>query len=233
MLCTEVSGNINDPSSVIALQRRLGAPFEVDYVDLEWDQVHARRLVVKSGAGRVVEIRLGERVEEIGLKDGDVLGCDVAPDTLAAHASSVEPCAATAPAPASGGKPVVVAVQLRSARVVRIRFTASQPVDPALVARVGWEVGNMHVPLFRGEVRADGPQQRCPAAPACKHSRYPDHCGAGVARPCRAPFRHRYLHGGTPFSLAQGGRAQEDLVQLGEEEVPRLLARRLGFNATQ
>ena len=48
MLCTEVSGNINDPSSVIALQRRLGAPFEVDYVDLEWDQVHARRLVVKS-----------------------------------------------------------------------------------------------------------------------------------------------------------------------------------------
>lgn len=151
MLCTEVSGNINDPSSVIALRRRLGAPFEVDYVDLEWDQVHARRLVVKSGAGRVVEIRLGERVEEIGLKDGDVLGCDVAPDTLAAHASSVEPCAATAPAPASGGKPVVVAVQLRSARVVRIRFTASEPVDPALVARVGWEVGNMHVPLFRGE----------------------------------------------------------------------------------
>ena len=74
MLCTEVLGNINDPSSVIALQRRLGAPFEVDYVDLEWDQVHARRLVVKSGAGRVVEIRLGERVEEIGLKDGDVLG---------------------------------------------------------------------------------------------------------------------------------------------------------------
>lgn len=150
MLCTEVLGNINDPSSVIALQRRLGAPFEVDYVDLEWDQVHARRLVVKSGAGRVVEIRLGER-EEIGLKDGDVLGCDVAPDTLTAHASSVEPCAATAPASASGGKPVVVAVQLRSARVVRIRFTASQPVDPALVARVGWEVGNMHVPLFRGE----------------------------------------------------------------------------------
>ena len=47
---------------------------------------------------------------------------------------------------------MVVAVQLRSARVVRIRFTASQPVDPALVARVGWEVGNMHVPLFRGEV---------------------------------------------------------------------------------
>lgn len=151
MLCTEVLGNINDPSSVIALQRRLGAPFEVDYVDLEWDQVHARRLVVKSGAGRVVEIRLGERVEEIGLKDGDVLGCDVAPDTLAAPASSVEPCAAAAPAPASGAKPVVVAVQLRSARMVRIRFTSSEPVDSALVARVGWEVGNMHVPLFRGE----------------------------------------------------------------------------------
>ena len=90
-------------------------------------------------------------MEEIGLKDGDVLGCDVAPDTLAAPASSVEPCAAAAPAPASGAKPVVVAVQLRSARVVRIRFTSSEPVDPALVARVGWEVGNMHVPLFCGE----------------------------------------------------------------------------------
>lgn len=29
MLCTEVSGNINDPSSVIALQRRLGAPLRL------------------------------------------------------------------------------------------------------------------------------------------------------------------------------------------------------------
>lgn len=137
MLCTEVLGNINDPSSVIALQRRLGAPFEVDYVDLEWDQVHARHRVAKSGAGRAVELRLGEWVEEVGLKDGDVLGCE----------------GASAPdgALSSGAKPVVVAVQLRSARVVRIRFTASGSADPALVARVGWEVGNMHVPLFRGE----------------------------------------------------------------------------------
>lgn len=131
MLCTEVLGNINDPSSVIALQRRLGAPFEVDYVDLEWDQVHARHRVAKSGAGRTVELRMGDWVEEAGLKDGDVLGCE----------------AASSP----GDKPVVVAVQLRSARVARIRLASPHAVDPALIARVGWEVGNMHVPLFRGE----------------------------------------------------------------------------------
>lgn len=143
MLCTEVLGNINDPSSVIALQRRLGAPFEVDYVDLEWDQVHTRHRVVKSGAGREVELRLGEWVEEVGLKDGDVLGFSAASSASAAPGSPA--------APESGAKPVVVAVQLRSARVARIRFTAPGPVDPALIARVGWEVGNMHVPLFRGE----------------------------------------------------------------------------------
>lgn len=151
MLCTEVLGNINDPSSVIALQRRLGAPFEVDYVDLEWDQVHTRHRVVKSGAGRAVELRLGEWVEEVGLKDGDVLGFFAAPNAMATPASPASPGAAGSFAPESGAKPVVVAVQLRSARVARIRFTAPGPVDPALIARVGWEVGNMHVPLFRGE----------------------------------------------------------------------------------
>lgn len=131
MLCTEVLGNINDPSSVIALQRRLGGPFEVDYVDFEWDQVRVRHRVAKSGAGRNVELRLGDWVEEMGLKDGDVLGSE----------SAFLP----------GAKPVVIAVQLRSARVVRIRCAVSGSVDPALIARVGWEVGNMHVPLFHGE----------------------------------------------------------------------------------
>ena len=119
MLCTEVQGNINDPSVVIALQRRLGGEFDVDFVDFEWDEVRGRIHRKRSVAGRDVGVRLA---------DGDVLGAE------------------SAPAPAA--RPVVVAVRLLSARCLVIDV---DPAAPLSLARTAWEVGNMHVPLFRGE----------------------------------------------------------------------------------
>lgn len=128
MLCTEVQGNINDPSVVIALQRRLGGEFDVDFVDFEWDEVRGRIHRKRSVAGRDVGVRLGDWVLERGLADGDVLGAE------------------SAPAPAA--RPVVVAVRLLSARCLVIDV---DPAAPLSLARTAWEVGNMHVPLFRGE----------------------------------------------------------------------------------
>lgn len=131
MLCTEIQGNINDPSVVIALQRRLGGTFDVDTVDFEWDEVRGRVHRKRSAAGRDVGIRLGDWVLERGLADGDVLGCE--PASAGSSASS---------------RPVVVAVRLRSARCLVIDVDPNAPVS---LARTAWEVGNMHVPLFRGE----------------------------------------------------------------------------------
>lgn len=128
MLCTEVQGNINDPSAVIALQRRLGGDFEVDPVDFEWDEVRGRIHRKRSVGGRDVGIRLGDWVTSTGLSDGDVLGCE--------------------PPAAPGARPVVVAVRLLSARCLAIDIDALEPLS---LARVAWEVGNMHAPLFRGE----------------------------------------------------------------------------------
>lgn len=128
MLCTEVQGNINDPAVVIALERRLGGPFDIDTVDFEWDEVREHVHRKRSGGGVEVDIRLGDWVAERGLADGDVLGCE--------------------PARAEGGKPVVVVVRLLSARCLVIDV---DPAAPVSLTRVAWEVGNMHVPLFSGE----------------------------------------------------------------------------------
>ena len=128
MLCTEIQGNINDPSAVIALQRRLGGSFDVDTVDFEWDEVRGRVHRKRSAGGRDVGVRLGDWVTRTGLADGDVLGCE--------------------PTAAPGARPVVVAVRLLSAHALIIDVDPSAPVS---LARVAWEVGNMHVPLFRGE----------------------------------------------------------------------------------
>lgn len=133
MLCTEVQGNINDPSAVIALQRRLGGAFDVDPVDFEWDEVRGRIHRKRTVGGRDLGIRLGDWVTSTGLADGDVLGCE--------------------PPAASGARPVVIAVRLLSARCLAIDIDALEPLS---LARVAWEVGNMHAPLFRGDASSAG-----------------------------------------------------------------------------
>ena len=118
MLFTEVMGNLNDPSYEILLRRRLGGSFTVDAVVLDWDE--ARRRVLRTSTEGGVDVG-------IGLADGDVLG------TLDAGA---------------GGRPVVVAVRLRSAEVLQVEV----PLDEAsALAHAAWEIGNMHAPLFRGD----------------------------------------------------------------------------------
>ena len=137
MLCTEVLGNINDPSAVIALQRRLGGSFDVDPVDFEWDEVRGRIHRKRSAGGIDVGVRLGDWVLERGLADGDVLGCVPAGEGSDEGAAGVP-----------GTRPVVVAVRLLSARCLVIDV---DPTAPVSLARAAWEVGNMHAPLFRGE----------------------------------------------------------------------------------
>ena len=127
MLCTEVLGNLNDPSYEILLRRRLGGSFTVDAVVLDWDEARRRVLRTSTEGGVDVGIRLGEAGLSQGLADGDVLG------TLDAGA---------------GGRPVVVAVRLRSAEVLQVEV----PLDEAsALAHAAWEIGNMHAPLFRGD----------------------------------------------------------------------------------
>ncbi len=124
---TELLGNINDPAVVIALERRLGGPFDVDPVDLSWHEAHLRTQRKRSRGGRELEIDLGPRGDDTPLADGDVIAVE-----------SVS---------AAGGRPVAIAVRLKSVDALIIDI---DPAEPAALARVAWEVGNMHVPLFRG-----------------------------------------------------------------------------------
>ena len=108
---------------------RLGDPafagMDVDYVELDWHEAFKKLHRKVSVGGRDVGIRLGDWVLSKGLSSGDVLGMDE-----------------------SGERPVAVAVRLLPTKCLVI------DVDPGhafMLAKVGWEVGNTHTPLFFGE----------------------------------------------------------------------------------
>ena len=108
------------------------AGMDVDYVELNWDEAFKRLHRKVSVGGRDVGIRLGDWVLQKGLSTGDVLGVDE-----------------------TGDAPVAVAVRLLPTKCLVI------DVDPGhafMLAKVGWEVGNTHTPLFFGE---DGFQLAC------------------------------------------------------------------------
>lgn len=139
MRCTEILGNINDPSFEILLRRRLGGAFAVDEVVLDATARQTGTVNVTSEAGREIAIDLATVAapdgvgRRGGLLDGDVL----------------------ATFPREGMRPArVVTVRLRTAEVLRISVAKG---DPAALARACWEVGNMHAPLFKcaGLARAD------------------------------------------------------------------------------
>ena len=125
MVCTQVMGNINDPSYEIVLRRRLGGAFAVDELLLDGGQCHQAKLCAVSTGGVTVEVRLGGAAEP--LRDGDVLGVVDAP---------------------GAAMPVVAVVRLRSAEVLAVTVPRS---DAQALARVCWEVGNLHAALFAGE----------------------------------------------------------------------------------
>ena len=104
---------------------------DVDYVELDWHEAFKKLHRKESAGGRDVGIRLGDWVLQKGLSSGDVLGVDE-----------------------SGERPVAVAVRLLPTKCLVVDVA---PDHPFQLAKVGWEVGNTHTPLFFG----DGPYQLC------------------------------------------------------------------------
>lgn len=102
----------------------LGA-HEVDFVDFEWHEAFKKLHRKVSEGAREVGVRLDDGVLARGLSDGDVLGVDE-----------------------SGDVPVVVVVRLLPTRCLVIDVADDHPF---MLAKVGWEVGNTHAPLFFGE----------------------------------------------------------------------------------
>lgn len=121
MLCEKVLGNLCDTEFVAGLE---GA--RVDHVDVDWHEAFKKLHRKTSEQGREVGIRLGDWVLSRGLSDGDVLGVEEGPD----------------------GEKTVVAVRLLPTKCLVIDVAADHAF---MLARVGWEVGNTHTPLFWGE----------------------------------------------------------------------------------
>ena len=97
---------------------------EVDYVELDWHEAFKKLHRKTSLGGREVGVRLGDWVLQRGLSEGDVLGVD-----------------------AAGEVPMVVAVRLLPTRCLVVDVA---PDHPQMLAKVAWEVGNTHTPLFYG-----------------------------------------------------------------------------------
>lgn len=123
LVSTACLGNLNDPSYELLLRRELGGVFEVDELLLDWDQADVCAFVGVTELGRTVDVRL-DTADGGRLVDGDVLAVD--------H---------------TGAVPVAVVVRLRSAEVYLVEVDR---MDPIALAHACWEIGNMHVPLFRG-----------------------------------------------------------------------------------
>ena len=125
LVSTTCLGNLNDPSYELLLRRELGGIFEVDELLLDWSQADARTFAGETELGRTVDVRLDGAGGE-RLADGDVLAIDRA-----------------------GAVPVAAVVRLRSAEVYLVEVDR---MDPIALAHACWEIGNMHAPLFRGDL---------------------------------------------------------------------------------
>lgn len=123
LVSTTCLGNLNDPSCELLLRRKLGGVFEVDELLLDWGQADVCAFAGVTELGRTVDVRLAS--DGGRLADGDVLAID-----------------------RSGMVPVAVVVRLRSAEVYLVEVDR---MDPIALAHACWEIGNMHVPLFRGD----------------------------------------------------------------------------------
>lgn len=140
MLCTDIEGNLNDPSFELMLRRRLGGAFDIDEVPLDWDECRRRVIRTASEGGRDIGIRLGDRALETPIADGDVLGIDETADKI----------------------PVVIVARPRSTEVYMIECDR---MEPMALAHACWEVGNMHAPLFRGNSDEHTVRLLAPAIP--------------------------------------------------------------------
>ena len=93
----------------------------VDYVDIEWHEAHSRVHRKTSDEGEDVGIRLADEEAARGLHQGDVL-----------YADDVK----------------VIAVNIPPTDALKVVVRTDHRQE---VARLCWEVGNTHTPMFRGE----------------------------------------------------------------------------------
>ena len=122
MLCEKVLGNLADDEWAAAV----AAGATVDYVDVDWHEAFKKLHRKVSLGGREVGVRLGDWVLSRGLSSGDVLGVEEGAD----------------------GEKTLVVVRLLPTKCLVIDVDAGHAF---MLARVGWEVGNTHTPLFWGK----------------------------------------------------------------------------------
>lgn len=99
--------------------------YSVDHVNLDWHEAFKKLHRKTSEGGLDVGIRLGDWVLTHGLHSGDVLGVEEV-----------------------GGTSTVVVARLLPTKCLVIDVAHDHPF---MLAKVGWEVGNAHTPLFFGE----------------------------------------------------------------------------------
>ncbi len=133
MLCEEVLGNLADEQWAA----RVAAGADVDYVDVDWHEAFKKLHRKVSAGGRDVGVRLGDWVLTRGLSSGDVLGVDGGAGAAGEKDTG-----------AGAGGETIVAVRLLPTKCLVIDVAEDHPF---MLARVGWEVGNTHTPLFFGD----------------------------------------------------------------------------------
>lgn len=122
MICEKTLGSIHDDGAHARLSEELGC-YTVEDVPFAWDEVHKRIQRKTSVHGVELGIRLSEEDRQRGIRQGDILA--VLTDTQRVLVAAIEPAMA-------------VAVEVPQG-------------DVEAAARVAWEVGNTHTPLFAGE----------------------------------------------------------------------------------
>ena len=93
----------------------------VDFVDFEWHETYSKLHRKTSSGGRDVAISLDDSILKIGIKPGDVFGVDADGTVIAADVLPTD----------------VLSVKLEN-------------TDFFSIAKVAYEIGNCHAPLFAG-----------------------------------------------------------------------------------
>ena len=94
----------------------------VDYIDFEWHETYSKLHRKTSRSGRDVAISLDDSILKIGIKPGDVFGVDSDGSVIAAD---------------------VLETDILSVRLENPNFFST--------AKVAYEIGNCHAPLFTGK----------------------------------------------------------------------------------
>ena len=98
----------------------------VDYLQIPWHDTYNKLHRSMSNGGRDVAVRLDDTILHKGLKPGDVLGIDT--------------------------DGTVIAVDVPATEVLVVTLSAPSPFS---YAKIGYEIGNNHAPLFAGNNDAE------------------------------------------------------------------------------